>query len=384
MTQDHAIDVLHVIGTLSPGGAERNLYYLAPHFAESSVRYGICCLIRRGEFADEIEKLGIPIFELGYRKRFFVSTVLRLARLLRSRRVKVIHTHLFESGLVGRLAAWRAGVPAIITHEHGKTLWKRWHHRLFERYAIGRTDLRLAVSEDIRQLRLKHERTPRSKIRIVFNAVDPDPFRPDDTTRIRKRIELGLDKFFLIGTIGRLVDAKSYDLLLAVAADICGRRPDVRFVIVGEGPLGGDLRRTCRSLGLEEKVVFLGKRTDIPDLMGALDLYVISSKREGLPITLIEAMMAGKPIVSTAVGGIPDTISHDGEGILVRSGDREELVKALLGLMDNRETMDRLGRNARMRAVETYSPGPILKQLEEIYQEILKSKGLDLLEKGSA
>jgi glycosyltransferase involved in cell wall biosynthesis len=379
-TQDHEIDVLHVIGSLSAGGAERNLYYLAPHFASSRVRYGVCCLFRKGEFAEEVENLGVPVFELGYRKRFFLSTVLRLARLLRSYKVKVIHTHLFQSGLVGRLAAWRAGVPAIIVHEHGKTLWKRWYHRIFERYAIGRTDLRLAVSKDIMDLRLRHEHTPASKIRIVFNAVDPARFDSDEATRVRKRIELGLDNSFIIGTIGRLVDAKSYDFLLEATARISKQRPDLSVIVVGEGELLDDLKRLRDSLDLARTVHFLGKRTDIPDLMAAMDLYVISSKREGLPVTLIEAMMAGKPIISTAVGGIPDAISHGVDGLLVKPGDEEGFGRTILDLAGNAAEMDRLGRNARKKAIARYSPGTVLRQLEEIYEEMLSGKGGHLLE----
>jgi glycosyltransferase involved in cell wall biosynthesis len=382
-TESHEIDVLHVIGSLSAGGAERNLYYLAPHFASSRVRYAICCLFHKGEFAGEVENLGVSVFELGYRKRFFFSTVLRLARLLRTRRVKVIHTHLFQSGLVGRLAAWRAGVPAIVSHEHGKTLWKRWYHRFFERYAIGRTDLRLAVSKDIRDLRIQRERTPESKIRIVVNAVDPATFECDEATRVRKRTELGLDNTFIIGTVGRLVDAKSYDFLLSVAARVRKQRPDVSLIIIGEGELADDLKRIRDSLDLKETVRFLGKRTDIPDLMAAMDLYVISSKREGLPVTLIEAMMAGKPIVSTSVGGIPETISHGVDGRLVRFGDEEELSQTILDLIGDTEEMERLGKNARKRAIDRYSPGIVLKQLEAIYEEILSKKGMHLAEPGS-
>lgn len=371
MADPREIDVLHLIGALSPGGAERNLYYLAPSMARSRFRYGICCLVRRGDFATDVEQAGVPVWELGYRKRYTCSSVWRLSRLLRRHKVKVLHTHLFVSGFVGRLAGLLAGTPVMITHEHGKTLWKKWYHRLFERMALSVTDVRIAVSRDILDLRLEHEHTPPSKIRLVHNAVDPRAFEIGEEVRTARRKELGVESKFVIGTVGRLVDAKAYDLLLEVAEDVCTERPDARFVLVGEGRLGESLRRLAESRGLSDKVLFLGKRTDIPDLMAAMDLYLITSKREGLPLALIEAMMSARPIVSTSVGGIPDTISSEREGILVQPGARSGLSGAIMALMDDPERRKSMGEMGRRRAVELFSPGKVLEELETIYGELL-------------
>jgi glycosyltransferase involved in cell wall biosynthesis len=370
------IDVLHLIGTLAAGGAERNLYYLAPCMARSKLRYGICCLLRRGEFADEIESLGVPVFEIGYRRRYLVRTVLALRKLLKQRNVTVLHTHLYESGFVGRLAGWLAGTPVIITHEHGKTLWKKWYHRWFERFALHFTDLRIAVSQDIVNLRMRYEATPPSKIRLVYNAVDPRAFEVAPEVRRVKRTELGIDDSFVVGTVGRLVVAKSYDLLLEVAREICAKRPNVRFVLVGDGPLAGELSQMRDSYNLQERFILLGRRTDIPELMAAIDLYIISSRREGLPLALIEAMMSARPIVSTAVGGIPDTLTHSCDGILVEPGNKAALVGAVDALIDNRSRMEVLGQNARKKAIERYSPERVLAELEMIYEEIFEAKGI--------
>jgi glycosyltransferase involved in cell wall biosynthesis len=370
------IDVLHLIGSLSPGGAERNLYYLAESMAASRLRYGICCLVDRGEFADEIEGPRLPVFDLKFRRRYFLRTVLRLRKLLKQRGVRVLHTHLYDPGVIGRIAAWLAGVPVVITHEHGKTLWKKWYHRAFERLAVGRTDLRIAVSQDIMNLRIRTESTPPEKIRLVYNAVDPEHLDVDENVRKKTRVDLGIDGFKVVGTVGRLVDAKSYDLLLEVAREVCDEKPGVRFVLAGAGPLEGKLLEKREALGLSEQFLFLGQRRDIPELLAAIDLYVISSKREGLPISLIEAMMAGKPVVSTAVGGIPDTLTQACDGVLVEPGDRGALTRAIVDLIDNRSRMDILGRNARKRAIERYAPDRILAELETIYEELLGRKGL--------
>ena len=374
MTSVDQIDVLHLIGSLSPGGAERNLYYLARSMAASKFRYGIACLMRRGELASEIEALGIPIFELGYRQRKILLTVIKLAGLLRHYRVRVLHTHLFESGLVGRLAGWFAGTPVIITHEHGKTLWKRWYHRLFERLAIYGTDLRIVVSKDIMDLRMRLEATPPQKLRLVYNAVDPEPFIEAESQRPRKRSELGFNDEFVVGTTGRLVHAKAFDVMLEVAREVAHCNSKVRFVIIGEGPLRDDLERLKFSLGLEGIVTFLGKRSDVPELLAALDLYLMTSRREGLPLSLIEAMLAARPIVATAVGGIPDTLTDRVDGILVPSDDVEAIARAVVDLAADADLRRALGSAARKKAIERYSPGNILSQLEAIYTDFLSKK----------
>ncbi len=374
MTTTAQLDVLHLIGTLSAGGAERNLYYLASPMAASKYRYGIACLVRRGELASSIEAMGIPIFELGYRRRRTALTVIELARLLRRHRVRILHTHLFESGLIGRLAAWLARTPVIITHEHGKTLWKRWYHRAFERLAIHATDLRIVVSKDIMVLRRQLEGTPASKLRLVYNAVDPDPFVKGEDARVAKREELGLVDKFVIGTVGRLIEAKGLDIMLEVAREVTRSYPAVRFLIIGDGPLRPDLERLRFTLGLEETVIFLGKRTDIPELMAAMDLYMITSRREGLPLSLIEAMMAAKPIIATSVGGIPETLTDHDDGIVVPSGEVQSLAKAVFELADDPRLREHLARSARKKAVERYSAPGVLAQLEAIYEDLLRGR----------
>ncbi len=368
--------VLHLIGSLSAGGAERNLYYLGRHFEKSAFDHSICCLIDRGEFADDLERAGVRIFELGYRRRYFLRTVARLARLLRGENIAVLHTHLFEPGLVGRPAAWLAGTPAVITHEHGKTLWKKPHHHLFERLALLRTDMRIVVSEDIRKIRAQREGTPESKMVLIENAVDPEGFHVDGATRAALRRHLGVEDCFVVGSVGRLVPAKNYDLFLAVAHDLLEKNPRMKFMLVGDGSLREELETRARDLGIEDNVLFLGNRTDIPELLAAMDLYLITSAREGLPISLVEAMLAARPIVSTAVGGIPEVLAAPGTGVLVAEGDRAAIVEAVLALADDADRREALGRAARAEARRRYSPAVVLEKLDRLYTAVLEGKGI--------
>lgn len=372
-----AIDVAHLIGSLSVGGAERNLFYLAPYMAKSRFRYAILCLMRRGEFASEVEKMGITVVEFGYRRRNTVTTTLRLARFLRKNKVKILHTHLFLPGLIGRIAAWLAGTPVIITHEEGRTLWKKWYHKLFERVAIFKTDLRLAVSQDIAELRIKEEGTPPAKIRILpSGGVEPKIFDVPESVSAGKRSQLGLANQIVVGTIGRLVEAKGLDLLLEAASILKRLDSRVKFVIVGDGPLEEDLRRQIKAKNLDGIVHLLGKRTDIPEILSVIDVYVITSRTEGTPVSLIEAMMAAKPVAATAVGGIPEIISDGVDGILVTPEDAQEIANAILRLIKDADLRRRLGDQARKKAIERYSTKTVIEQTEAIYAELLRQKGL--------
>jgi glycosyltransferase involved in cell wall biosynthesis len=371
------LDVLHLIGSLATGGAERNLYYLAPAMARSRMRYGVCCLFEPGEFAADVERAGVPVVALRYRQRSAPLAVVRLARILRKHRVRVLHTHLYQCGVIGRIAAWLAGVPVVVTHEHGKTIWKKWYHRWFERMAIHATDLRIAVSEDIRQLRITQEGTPADKIIVIGNAVDAASFPAGDARGETIRREMGLGQAFVVGAVGRLVEAKSYDLLVEVAGDVCGKRADARFLLVGDGPLRQSLARRRDALGLAEKFTLVGARADIPDILAAMDLYIITSQREGLPITLLEAMMAAKPIVATAAGGIPEVLEDGRDSLLVRPGNRRGLSEAVLALAGDPARRREMGERARSKAVARYSADAILETLEATYASLLKRKGLE-------
>ena len=376
MPPHEKIRVLHLIGSLAAGGAERNLYYLGPNFKTSAFHHSICCMMSRGEFADELERAGVEIFELGYRRRYFLNTVMKLADLLRKKNIAVLHTHLFEPGLVGRLAAWLAGTPVIITHEHGKTLWKKPYHHIFERLALWRTDMRVVVSEDIKQLRMTHEGTPEAKLILIENAVDPERFGVDEETRNKVRSELGIGDCFVVGTVGRLVPAKDYDLFLEAARRLLEGNSRMRFLMVGDGHLRAGLEARARDLGLEGSVLFLGNRTDIPRLLAAMDLYLITSVREGLPISLIEAMLAARPIVSTAVGGIPEALAGGETGLLVESGSADAVVEAVTGLMGDPGRRETMGRAARDVALQRYSPARVLEKLDRLYSRLLEGKGI--------
>ncbi|MGQ9603057.1 MAG: glycosyltransferase [bacterium] len=376
---NNRIDVVHLIGFLAAGGAERNLYYLAPHLAKSKFRYAIVCLFTKGEFAPIVESTGVPVFELRYRQRFTIQTIIRLTRFLRRNKVKILHAHLFHAAFIGRIAAWLAGTPIIIDHSRGLYPPKRWYHRFFERLAIIiRTDLRLSVSNEIANDMVENEWTPRSKIRIVTSGVDPDHFQVPEDIRCSTRKALGLEGCIVIGTIGRLIEAKGFDLLIEVASLLREQDNRIKFLLIGYGPLEDSLRSEILRRNLSDCIYMLGKRTDIPALLSAMDIYLTTSRSEGVPVTLFEAMAAGKPIVATSVGGIPDVIEDGKDGILVPSRDPEAIARAIMRLLNDKALAESLVANARKKFLENYSTQAVLSKMENIYAELIEKKGIKM------
>jgi glycosyltransferase involved in cell wall biosynthesis len=274
---------------------------------------------------------------------------------------------------VGKLA----GVPVILTTEHGMTLWKKRHHLLLERLANRFTDKMIAVSEDIRQRRIHDEGAPSGKIITIPNAVDMERFGPMNS-RERMRKELGIGTSYpVVGTVARLVTAKRLDYLLEAARTVCEAVPRARFLIIGDGPLREELEGQALNLDLiPENVRFLGSRQDIPELLSSVDIFVLSSEREGLPVSLLEAMAASRPVVATQVGGIPQVIEDGHNGLLVSAHDPAGLAKAILTLIEDSTLRESVAREGYQTVKARFSADVIGRQITVLYDDLLEKNGV--------
>jgi len=369
------INVLHVIDTLQLGGAENQVVTLAPALCNDRYTVHVCCLRREGVQADALRARGIHVVSLNMRLRYWPVAVYRLYRLIERLKPQIIHTHLCDAGIWGRLVGKLAGVPVIMTTEHGMTLWKKRHHLLLERFINRFTDKMIAVSEDIRQRRIHSEGVSPEKIITIPNAVNIERFsRINSREQVRTELEIETSSF-VIGTVARLVPAKRLDCLLEAAREVCEAVPQARFLIIGDGPLREKLERQALQLDLTPHYVrFLGSRPDIPELLSAVDIFVLSSEREGLPVSLLEAMATSRPIVATQVGGIPQVIQDGYNGVLVSPHDPAGLAKAILTLMEDSTLREAVAREG-YRTVETrFSVDVISKQIIELYDRLLEKK----------
>ena len=328
----HSLRVCHVIGSLRYGGAERQFVNLLNNLPVSEKHALILDDIR----SDGLGKLlaeDITRREIGLRLRYAPYYVLRIAGILRDWRINVLHAHMYWANLYGSLAAKLAGVPVFITSEHGKNPWKKPYHQWIERNVISRVaSKRICVSEDILNIRRDLDGIPERQLICMPNGTD---------VPVRKKHSPG--ERIVIGTLGRFVEAKDYISLIRSADIVRSSGHDFTLYILGDGPERAAMEAEVRRLRLEDSIHMPGFQSDITEWLSRFDIFAMSSRREGQPMALLEAMAYGLPVVSTRVGGIPETLEDGKEGILVEPENPKALADALLVLMQDPKLCGRLG-----------------------------------------
>lgn len=363
------IRVLLLLPQLGIGGAETHVMHLLGRLDRSRFAVSLCCLKRGApDWEEHAVRLAERYWVLGFRMRSLPLAIIRLASEIRRGRYDVLHCHLSLADAIGRPAGAIARVPVIVTTEHGKHLWKSKPHLLLERLLLPVTDMRICVSRDIIEIRRTAEGTPDGKLAYIPNAVDIEAIR--SARRGRAEIMAGFgwgpdDRLVL--AVGRLVPAKAYETLVEAMALLRERHPTLRCLIVGEGRAADGIREAIARFFVDDIVRLAGARTDIPDLLAAADVFALTSIREGLPVSLLEAMAAEKAIAGTSVGGVPDAITDGETGLLVPPGDPDASAGAISRLLDDPELARTLGRAAGRVAEERFGVDALAHRVGEIY-----------------
>jgi glycosyltransferase involved in cell wall biosynthesis len=263
-----------------------------------------------------------------------------------------------------------------VLHEHFADPRMPGYQAVADRLLAPFTDRAIAVSDSTRRFLISERKVPAAKVRLIWNGAPLDEFAPVAAEEaLAARHELGLpEAATVIGAIGRLNEQKGHRYLLEAAARVLAQRPDAVLLIVGDGDLADPLRRQAQELRIADRVVFAGHRPDIPRLLGTIDVFCISSIYEGTPLTLFEAMAAGKAIVSTAVDGCREVLADGVTGLLVPPRDPDALAAALLRAAEDRPLRESLARMAR-KASAQYDIGRTVEEMQSLYEEVLREKG---------
>jgi len=373
------INILHIYQNSKIGGVQQQLLSLLKAYSRERFNPIFCCLGPKEEIGKEIEGTGIefiPLNKLRY-NRFSSGIVLELHRLMKKKQIHVVRTHRYRSNLYGRLAAFFAGVPVIIAsvHDNYRTD-KRPKRRIMNRILSKITDKIVAVSEAVKEDIMRYDRIDPSKIEVIPNGIDVERFNPEKkTTDIRKEFSLEEDDI-VIGFIGRIVTAKGLEYLLDALPYLKGEFKSIKLLIVGEGSLVEELKERAKKNNIFNNILFTGKRRDIPEILASIDIFVMPSIAEGLPNALLEAMAMGKPIVTTEVGGIPEVIKNEINGLLVPPRNAESLVTAIKTFLDNRHLAIKIGQRAKNYVEENLSIQTTTQKWESLYTVLLKEKGI--------
>jgi glycosyltransferase involved in cell wall biosynthesis len=310
-----------------------------------------------------------------------LRTLAALMRVIRRVRPHIVHTHTAKAGAVGRLAAALCGVPVVVHTFHGHVLRgyfspaKTAVYRNIERGLARRTDRLLTVTDLVRdELLALGVGRPEQYITVPL-GFDLAPLVHAAGRRGELRAELGVGAAPLVGIVARLVPIKAHEIFLDAAARIRAAVPDARFLIVGDGECRQALEARVDALGLREAVRFLGWRADLDRLYADLDVVVLTSRNEGSPVALIEAMAAGVPVVSTAVGGVPDVVAHGTSGLLAPVDDAAAVAEHTVTLLRDRARALTMGGAGRSRVVATYSADRLVADIERLYDALLEPLG---------
>ena len=309
------------------------------------------------------------------------AVLLQLAGICRQERASLVHAHGYKAALVALPAARLFGCPVLVT-VHNSLLYpdksilpESYFSRFLKRmdFLVARY---IAVSEALRQELADRGINP-EKIVTIYNGIDTRKFAvnmPGEKARCRKGEGMpSLLNFsgLKVGTAGRLVFHKGFDLFIRAAARVAQHYPDVRFFIAGEGPERAKLESLCEILNMRSKLFFLGHVSRMPVYLSSLDLYVQPSRSEGLSLSLLEAGAAGLPLIASAVGGIPEIIQHGKTGILVPAEDVVALEKAISWLISQPESREKLGLGAAVDVKSRFAEEKMLKETEKVYEEIV-------------
>lgn len=325
------------------------------------------CTDSLGKLAAVLQQRGIEVLLASVRSRLNPIDIYRLARLIKEKRINLVHTHMYATSIPGVLAARWAGVPVVV-HVHNLHEWERPRRiRMARRFWSQATKI-ITISHIVKQNLIEKCQLDPSKILTLYNGVDLNHFAgPFEVEQERQRWGIG-PKEIIVGSVARLVPVKGlFDLLRGMAV-VQKSRPEACLVLVGGGDLRSELEQEALRLGV--KVVFTGTQEDVRPLIAMFDLAVLASHTEGFGIFLIEAMALSKPVVATRVGGIPEIVVDGETGSLVPSGQPERLAQSILAILE--DDRKKIGLAGRRRVEEIFSMEKTLAETCQLYREILE------------
>ena len=361
---------MFLITSAGVGGAETLLVNLVRRLDRRRFAPELCCTKELGPLG-EVLAGEIPAFERLLNKKYDLRVLPRLVRLLRRRGTDVVITvGAGDKMFWGRLAAWWNRVPVVISQIHSEGGPDPIGP--LNRALTPVTDMFVGVAESHRRLLIEKERFPAGKVCVIPNGVNTEQFTPRGPN-LMLRHRLGIPPGPLAGNIARLIPAKNHRLFLEVASRVRRELPSAQFVVVGDGPLGESLRRRAAELGLNGCVHFTGMRSDVPDLLGLLDLFLLTSDTEANPVAVLESLAAGVPVVSTRVGALPEIVPP-AAGTLTAPGDAAALGRAVVDLLRDRQRARAMGAAGREHVVRHWSLSQMVEQYEDLIEQLYARK----------
>lgn len=373
---------LYVFDNMEFGGGERVFAQIINRLSGKRYNIMVACL-PTGAFIEKIEGSGAQIKSIDMRNRFNPGVILRLANLMKREKIDIVHSQGARADFFARIAAKLAGVPIVVStvpmpvegfdvHPIRKLIYKA-----FNRFSECFVDRFIVVSDALEKMMIEKHRIDPQRVVKIYNGIEKDEYCLTDEEiayrRIifRKKSDLRED-IPVVGVIGRLVWQKGFKYFIDAIPDVLKEFKKARFLLVGEGELKDELKQESQKLKLEDKIIFTGFRSDIKDILSSIDILVIPSLREGLPVILLEAMAMMKPIVATEIEGIMEILEDGVAGSLVPPGNTNALKKAIIYMLTHKDKALQMGLSARKIVEERFGVDIMVQKVEEVYEELLQ------------
>jgi sugar transferase (PEP-CTERM/EpsH1 system associated) len=359
-------NVLHLCESSDTGGAESVLISLVEGLDKNRYR-SVVCLLSDGWLKVELEKRRIETVVIPQPHSFDFLWLFRVYRLLKDRGIHIMHSHEFATNVYASVLSGVTGIP-VITTAHGKNYYgDRWRRRLAYRF-VARQAVMVAVSDDLKQFLARRVGIPPGNIRVVHNGIDFSRFAVQEGNHaVREELGISADQR-VIGTVGNLFAVKGQTYLLRACQAVASAFPNFVLLVAGEGEQLGPLEKEASDLGIAGKVKFLGFRDDVPSLLHAMEVFILPSLSEGLPLSILEALALQKPVVATNVGGIPEIVEDGVTGYLVPPRNPEALADRILLLLRDPQTAAKFGQAGRKRVEENFGVEQMIRKYQSLYE----------------
>ncbi len=367
------IRLAYVINNLNIGGAEKLLLTTTKRLDKKKYHITVCSMLQGGDLISEFESHGIRVYCLNMRSNKDIRGFFKLYRLFKTKSIDIVHTHLIEADVYGRFAAICAGVPVILSTDHGVDGWRLKRRRLktrlrlfLNRIAANHSQGIIAVSTAVRNHLVNAEKIDSARVYLIRNGIEL-PKKNHFSTPMNGRLAR-------IGCVARLSPEKGVDHLLRAFALAQQENPDLELQIAGDGPQRPALEQLVCKLNLASKVFFHGWIPDVRAFLNQIDFFVLPSLQEGLPLALLEAMAEHKPVVATRVGGVPEVIEDGISGILVEPADVTALSQGILALAKNPALRQAMAKMAYEKMAQRFDIDSSIQELQRLYESLLQAK----------
>ncbi len=363
------------------GGGKRVFMQLMTYLNKEEFQFYSCCAFDE-EQEEFLSKQGGTIVHIDIQYGGFWHSIKKLIDLLKEEKIDIVHSQGGRADFYARMAARMlkpkvkvVNTTAITVESYDVGALRKGAYLFFDRFSESYVDRFMVVSEALRRILINTHKIPPDKVIKIYNGIELNEYQPDDSgefsRRIRKEYNIGKD-VFLAGAVGRMVWQKGFEYLIECVSEIVRTYPDAKILIVGDGPLREKFEALSEEFRVRDNVIFTGFRSDIKEILSAVDLLVIPSLKEGFPMIILEAMAMAKPIVATRIDGITEQITDKVNGILVPPKDPSALAKAIIKVINDKELARTIGLAARKKVEQEFSVEKMVSETEKVYLSLLK------------